>query len=102
MRLDKVKRPAGVFSFEVERLAEDDYGVWLFIPAGSRWVAPHDSGVLPADNLALVAPGRPLVAWWHADTWWVPGVRGPSLGVDICLAAERTEEGWSYVDLELD
>jgi hypothetical protein len=50
MRLDKVKRPARVSSFEFHALDEDSHGVWLFAPVGSTWVTPDDNGALPIEG----------------------------------------------------
>jgi predicted RNA-binding protein associated with RNAse of E/G family len=44
----------------------------------------------------LLATGRPWVAWWVGD----PADR--RLEIDVCLPPELTDEGWRYVDLELD
>ena len=96
MRVDKVKRPAGTFSFEFARLHGDRHGMWLFAPVGSTWVAPHDRGILPVDVLVLVKAGR------SCATWWIDDARDRRVEVDVCLPPERTEDGWSYVDLELD
>jgi hypothetical protein len=96
VRLHKIKRPAGPFSFDVEPLIEDEFGVWLFAARGFRWDAPHDRGTLPLDCLLLLSPDRPWVAWWVDD----PADR--RLEIDVCLAPKREKDGWSYVDLELD
>jgi predicted RNA-binding protein associated with RNAse of E/G family len=34
--------------------------------------------------------------------WWVDDPTDKRLEIDVCLAPERTDDGWSYVDLELD
>jgi len=96
MRLDKVKRPAGVSSFEFDALDEDSHGVWLFAPIGTPWVAPHDRGALPVDVVMLIEPGR-----WFL-TWWVDDPHDRRVEIDICLPPERTRDGWTCVDLELD
>lgn len=96
MRLDKVKRPAGVFSFEFHAVDENSHGVWLFAPVGSTWVAPHDHGALRIDVVTLIKPGR-----WFA-TWWVDDPNDRRVEIDLCLPPERTKDGWTYVDLELD
>ncbi len=96
MKLYKIKRPGGVFSFDVEAIAEDPAGVWLHLPLGSPCEAPHDAGALPFDVLVLLNPDRCWVAWWVGD----PADR--RLEIDVCLPPERVEDGWSFVDLELD
>src|SRR5688572_13266199 len=94
--LDKVKRPAGVFAFDLIDAGEDEHGVWLYGPAGSAWRAPHDTGTLPHDILVLVQPDRWVVTCWADD----PADR--RVGIDVALPPERTATGWRYVDLELD
>lgn len=96
MRLDKVKRPVGTSSFWFQGLDEDSDGVWLFAPVGSRWVTPHDSGTLPVDVVTLITPGRWFVSWWVDDA------HDRRIEIDICLPPKETDDGWSYVDLELD
>ncbi|SCF39045.1 DUF402 domain-containing protein [Micromonospora mirobrigensis] len=96
VRLFKVKRPSGVFWYDLEPVAEDADGTWLRGAVGSPWGAPHDHGVLPVPVAVLLAVGRPWVAWWVAD----PADR--RLEIDVCLPVERTGVDWRYVDLELD
>lgn len=96
LKLYKTKRPGGVFSFDVQFLVEDDYGVWLYSPVGSEWMAPHDEGVLLFGALLLIRPDR----YWAA--WWVDYPNGRRLEIDVCLRPERVVDGWAYVDLELD
>ena len=96
LKLLKVKRPGGVFSFEVQPLARDGFGEWLYAPTGSNWEAPSDAGTLSFDIVVLVRPREWAVSWWIDE----PADR--SVAVDICLPPERTAEGWSFVDLELD
>jgi hypothetical protein len=96
VRLCKIKRPGGVFWFDLEHVCQDDDGTWLRGRVGSPWGAPHDSGALSVPVLVLLAPGRPWAAWWVGD----PADR--RLEIDVCLPPERTEAGWRYIDLELD
>ncbi|MEU4241807.1 methyltransferase domain-containing protein [Actinoplanes sp. NPDC026619] len=91
-----MKRPSGVFTFDLRLLAEDRDGTWLWGPVGSPWHAPHDSGSLPVPVVIWLAAGRPWAAWWVGD----PADR--RLEIDICLPPEPVEGGWRYVDLELD
>ncbi|MGH3448311.1 MAG: DUF402 domain-containing protein [Nocardioidaceae bacterium] len=65
-------------------------------PVGARWEAPGDTGVLRFPIVVLLAPERPWVAWWVND----PDDR--RLEIDVCLPPWSIEQGWSYVDLELD
>ncbi len=96
VRLHKIKRPGGLFWFDLELLLRDGDGTWLRGPAGSPWGAPHDSGALAVPVVVLLAAGRPWVAWWVGD----PADR--RLEIDVCLPPEETEVGWRYIDLELD
>jgi hypothetical protein len=96
VRLDKVKRPGGTFTFELAAAGDDAHGTWLLGPAGAPWTSPDGQGVLPFDVLVLLAPGRPWVTWWVDD----PADR--RVEIDVCLPPEPTDRGWRYVDLELD
>jgi hypothetical protein len=95
-KLRKIKRPGGVFVYDVQPVVEDGFGVWLYAARGSNWEAPHDQGTLPCDVLLLLSPERHWVAWWVDDP------DDKRLEIDVCLAPERKHDGWSYVDLELD
>ncbi|WP_030435922.1 DUF402 domain-containing protein [Actinoplanes subtropicus] len=53
-------------------------------------------GALLVPVLVWLAMGRPWAAWWVND----PADR--RLEIDVCLPPERVEDGWRYVDLELD
>ncbi|MEV0425105.1 DUF402 domain-containing protein [Micromonospora sp. NPDC050495] len=96
IRLFKIKRPGGVFWFDLKPVRQDGDGTWLRGPAGSAWGAPHDSGALAVPVVVLLAANRPWVAWWVGE----PADR--RLEIDVCLPPERTEGGWRYIDLELD
>jgi len=96
VNLYKIKRPGGIFSYDVQVLVEDEYGVWLYAPKGSSWKAPHDEGALPFGVLLLLSKDSYWVAWWVDD----PADR--RLEIDVCLRPERVHDGWTYVDLELD
>jgi hypothetical protein len=96
VRLCKIKRPGGVFWFDLRHVLGDSDGTWLRGSVGSSWGAPHDSGTLAVPVVVLLAPGRPWVAWWVGD----PADR--RLEIDVCLPPQGTEAGWRYIDLELD
>jgi len=96
LKLHKIKRPGGIFSYDVRLLVEDEFGTWLHAPLGSPWKAPADQGTLPFDVLLLLSPERCWVAWWVDD----PADR--RLEIDVCLAPNREGDVWSFVDLELD
>ncbi|MET7835703.1 DUF402 domain-containing protein [Micromonospora sediminicola] len=96
VRLFKIKRPGGVFWFDLRCVGQDRDGTWLRGPVGSAWGAPHDRGNLSVPVVVLLATGRPWAAWWVGD----PADR--RLEIDVCRPPEVTEGGWRYVDLELD
>lgn len=96
VRLGKVKRPAGLFWFGLRAVGEDRHGTWLRGEVGSPWGAPHADGRLSVPVVVLLREDRPWATWWVAD----PADR--RIELDVCLPPERTGDGWSYVDLELD
>jgi hypothetical protein len=96
MKVRKIKRPAGIFTFDFRPVAEDGFGVWLHSPRGSAWEAPHDVGTMPFDVLMLLNPDR----WWVA--LWVDDPGNKRVEIDVCLVPIRESDGWTYVDLELD
>jgi hypothetical protein len=96
VRLNKIKRPAGVFWYDLEQVAHDSDGTWLRGPIGSPWGAPHDCGTLSVPVVVLLAADRPWAAWWIGDP------ADQRLEIDVCRPPEATEGGWQYVDLELD
>lgn len=51
---------------------------------------------MPFDAVLLLAELRPCV------TWWVDDPHDRRVEVDICLPPQRTDQGWSFIDLELD
>lgn len=95
----KHKRPYGIVSqWDAYVLREDTHGLWLHSPKdsvhhirnGERWIAPWNGvQLLPRD-----AP------WWVAWFWDRPGSRW--IVGDICTPAVKRDDGWSYIDLELD
>jgi len=95
VRLDKIKRPAGTFEFDMLQVERGAQGVWLWYPVGSSWRAPHDHGTMPFDALLLVSPESSV-------TWWVDDPADKRIEIDVCLQPLETPTGWSFVDLELD
>lgn len=94
--LRKIKRPQGPHTYEFLSTEKDAFGHWLFLPRESGWTAPHDHGVLPFDVLVLVAPGSPLVTWWCDDP------AGRRIEIDVSHPPIELDDGWSFIDLELD
>ena len=83
VRLEKIKRPGGVFWYDLQPLGQDSDGTWLHGPAGSPWGAPHDRGALSVPVVVLLAADRPWVAWWvndPADQRYERGRRRPCPG----------------------
>jgi hypothetical protein len=76
--------------------AVDQWGTWLHVPRGSRWTAPHDSGLVVADRVVLMDPRHSWVPWWVDDP------DGRRVEVDVSQPPVSVGEGWSFVDLELD
>jgi hypothetical protein len=96
VRLDKIKRPGGVFWYDLQQVGQDSDGMWLRGRVGSPWGAPHTCGTLSVPVVVLLAVDRPWAAWWVDDP------ADQRLELDICLPPEATDAGWRYVDLELD
>src|SRR5262245_18195658 len=88
LKLRKIERPAGEFTFDVQPLVEDNFGMWFYARRGSRWEAPHSIGRLPYDCVLLLSPGRFWVAVWVYD----PADR--RLEIVVCLASELEHDGW--------
>ena len=81
VRLEKVKRPGGIFWYDLAEVREDEHGHWLAGDTASAWGAPHDGGVLPCPVIVLV---------------------DRRLEIDVCRRPEPHGSTWRYVDLELD
>jgi hypothetical protein len=96
VRIDKVKRPGGVFEFDMELVEADHDGIWLGYTTGANWRAPHDTGTMPFNSIVLLRPDDPFVTWWVDD----PADR--RVEVDICRPPIETPVGWSFIGLELD
>lgn len=96
VRIDKIKRPGGVFEFDMQFVAEDADGIWLAYTQGATWRAPHDTGTMPFDAVVLLRLGEPFVTWWVDD----PSDR--RIEIDVCRPPVVTDAGWSFIDLELD
>jgi hypothetical protein len=70
--------------------------MWLHVSAGTAVNGPSAAGVFEFDCAVLVDDVHQWVAWWVDDP------RGRRVSVDVCLPPARTEQGWTFVDLELD
>ncbi|GAB6901719.1 ribonuclease FAU-1 family protein [Kineosporia succinea] len=97
MNLTKIKRPAGTYLFELDLEREDEHGFWVSGRPGQACVWPDGHrDPLHHPMILLITPGRPWVGWWLLRD------DGRRLSLDICTPPQRTADGWSIVDLELD
>ena len=84
------------YRFVAERLGEDDYGVWLGMPAGTGYRGPR-VGTFTTNNVLLV----PRSAWWTAK--FRPAiVEVAQLYVDVCTPARWYGNRMTAIDLDLD
>ncbi len=83
------------WQYEVSRLAEDGYGVWLWAPPGTPARRGDEPPVLfPSATLHLVSGD-----WW-GGYWQESGE--PEVYVDICTPASWSEGRATMIDLDLD
>jgi len=84
------------WQFEAGYLGEDDYGIWVWGPAGTVVSRPGvPDKVSAADFVKLITP----TGWWTA--MWP--AKGPHRAfVDICTPAEWAGNTVTLVDLDLD
>ena len=105
--VQKLKRPSGSGIWGAYVLADDEFGIWLHTPAGSRYEGQdgehvdvcevaQDTNGAGRSIVQLIAPD----AWWIA-TWYPPGT-GLEVSVDICTPAALMDQTFTYTDLELD
>jgi protein associated with RNAse G/E len=87
------------WGFEAYRLGEDEWGVWLAVPAGTRrWKGAAEHS--PTRNHAVFC--APREGWWHLH------YNGPSDDtyshfVDICTTPVWvSEDRYEMIDLDLD
>src|SRR5437870_4836554 len=80
-------RPRG--AWEALVLGEDEFGLWLFAPAGER--NRHN---MP--GVQLLTGNRWWVAWWWDD----PDHRW--CAADVCTPVSSDDGTYSYDDLEID
>lgn len=94
------------YTFEADRLGEDDYGIWLGVRAGTPMTGPHGASRFPHTFTTLVPRDE-----WYLATWYDPYVQPGegeffidlSLYVDIATPAEWPSETHVItVDLDLD
>lgn len=83
------------YRFMTERLGEDEYGVWLGMPAGTTYRGPR-VGTFTTHCVLLV----PRNAWWTAK--FRPATSGVPIYVDICTPARWHGTRVTAIDLDLD
>ena len=83
------------WQYELSWLAEDDYGTWLWAPAGT----PAQRGDDPPIAFETLNVGLVSREWWAA-IWRASGE--PEVYVDICTPAVWSEGRVTFIDLDLD
>jgi hypothetical protein len=85
------------WQFEMTRLGEDNYGVWLHVPAGTVARRGHDAPLVLADGFVSLIPDA---AWWEAEFY----ATHPSyeVYVNIGTPCEWHPGRVRQVDLDLD
>ncbi|MEN8114745.1 MAG: DUF402 domain-containing protein, partial [Actinomycetota bacterium] len=89
------------WAFDLERLGEDDHGVWLWGPAGTRIQRGSEKPKHTRRGFVkLITPNR----WWTAV--WNDGGGGPKgtidVYVDVITPATWDGDAVNLVDLDLD
>lgn len=86
------------WSFDMRRLGEDEFGTWLWMPAGTSMRRGTDPPIL-SRNLAvkLITPSE----WWTA-IWNDGDTATYELYVDISTPATWEDDTVRLVDLDLD
>ena len=95
----KIKRAGYSVAAGAYVLDEDEFGTWLFSPAGTmvRFVDGDEEVLRPWPNFLGLAQSR---EWWFAG-WWIRE-SGPTLGTDACTPPTLVDGQWYWTDLELD
>ena len=94
--IDFRKHPdAKHWQYEVSRLAEDQYGAWLWAPPGTP-AQRGDDPPITFDTTTITLVSRD---WWVAF-WQASGE--PEVYVDICTPAVWGEGRATMIDLDLD
>lgn len=107
--MQKQKRGKGCGQWPAYVLGEDQYGTWLFCPAGTpyrswntwgQFVWSGEVGQGDRDASMAVIHLIPRAAWWIAS-WW-DDAAGRRISIDICTPPALFDDVWHYDDLELD
>jgi hypothetical protein len=87
------------WGFEAQWLGEDEWGVWIAVPVGSkRWKADHDVGPSTGDAVFCA----PRDGWWHLH---YNGTTHPTYShfVDIVTPPVWvSDDRYEMIDLDLD
>jgi hypothetical protein len=100
----KVKRPIGNGLWAAYRLAEDEYGTWLYVPRGSiyRGTDGRTSGVCQVGQGDRRPMGVECVHLAPRDGWWFASWGLGLISIDISGPPVFAAGECSYVDLEID
>jgi len=91
----------GHWSFDMERLGDDEHGIWLWAPAGTVLQRGSDKTVTVDQGFVkVITPGRWWTAVWNVGP--VHGERSIAVYVDISTPAVRESDTVHMVDLDLD
>ncbi len=81
----------------LERLGEDEHGVWLAAPAGTAWRRGFERPVTKFPPHVVLVPRQ---SWWVATFNAAPAVF--DIYVDLATAAEWDGDQVTMIDLDLD
>jgi hypothetical protein len=100
----KVKRPVGDGLWAAYRLAEDEYGTWLYVPLGSiyRGTDGRTSGVCQVGQGDRRPMGAACVHLAPHDGWWFASWGLSLISIDISCPPVFADGECSYIDLEID
>ncbi len=96
MKIRKIKRPLGTHTSTPNRSSRTTSASGSTLRADRNGKRQVDSTAERLRTVLLLNPER----FWLA--WWVDDPEDTRLIVDICLSPLRVDDGWTYVDLELD
>lgn len=104
----KVKRPFGSGLWGAYDLGTDEFGTWLFTPAGSLYRGEDGTtwGTCEVSQSSPGGPGWSTVYLVPTCGWWIASWRGPEpihrVDIDISTRPRLVDRVWVYDDLELD
>lgn len=100
----KVKRPVGNGLWAAYRLAEDEFGTWLYVPLGSiyRGTDGRTSGVCQVGQGDRRPMGAACVHLVPRGGWYFASWGLTQISIDISCPPIFADGECSYVDLEID